>query len=83
MAFGKNETELSAVEAKRRTFWMTNTGYRYFIRVDAEIVANASAVFRKIQIGEKQLDVIGLCDVATLPTYRGNGLATRLVRKKF
>ena len=62
-----------------RSFFQQRHHLRLFIRSEDAIIAHMALDLRAIRIGGTLRDVMGLAEVATAPTHRGKGLASRLM----
>lgn len=63
-----------------RTYYMQRHHLRLVLR-DPEIVGHIALLFRAVRQGDQHITIAGLAEVATAPTRRGEGIATRLLRR--
>ncbi len=63
-----------------RSYFRQRPHVRLLIRDGARVVGHMAILWRAVRLGDQQITVAGLADVATDPDTRGKGVATALLQ---
>ena len=82
----RDDAEIAALLARcfdtdfgGRSFFSQPHHLRLFHR-QGSIIAHMALLLRSVQLGNRQITIAGLADVATHPAHRGQGIAARLLQ---
>lgn len=64
-----------------RSFFKQRHSLRVIARVDGTLVGHLAMVFREIRIGDRHVPIMGVAEVATHPAFRGQGIASALLKR--
>lgn len=63
-----------------RSFFMQRPLLRLVVREAGLVIGHMALTLRAMRLGDRLVDVAGLCDVATDPDHRGKGIAAALLQ---